>query len=197
MADLRLLYIASSHGKELDYHLRQVAPEMAVKGLWISGCKVKRMTDYVKRLRRDVVSFRPNRVIIFLLHNNICFHLEKNPTPTAVNKAVEEFMELVQIVRELVPLALVMASCPLPRVACNSFNHAMCSQYNRMAVSAGEALAARKNHLPTIFPYFAWENVKSSRTGVRVYFRSRDGLHLTPNGKRELAKLWTRVCKEG
>lgn len=197
MGQIRLLYIASSHGRFMAYHLRMVDRNVVVKGIWTPGIKIAAMASEIDRRRQEIVLYRPSHIIFHLLHNDICFHVELNSLPTSVPAAVGELMSEIRKLRMLVPDAIVMASCPFPRLPARGFTSSKCFEYNRLAVRASEQLASERFHVVTIFTSKLWENVKNARTGSSLCIRTSDGLHLTYTGKREVAKEWLYVCHNG
>lgn len=194
---MRLLYIASSHGRMLDYHVKRVDPSITVKGIWVSGIKTKAMHDTVIRRQEEIISYQATHIIVHLMHNDIAFSLEHNALPEPVPVAVRMLMSLIRFLRQIVPNAVIMGSCPFPRLPANGFSAAKCFQYNRMAVRAAEQMASLKFGLITVFTKALWDNVKNARTGSPACIKAHDGLHLTPRGKREVAQAWIKVCKEG
>lgn len=169
MAAIRLLYIASSHGRFMIYHLKRVDPNAVVKGIWVPGIKIAGMSSTIDRRQHEIASFRPTHVIFHLLHNNICFNIEKNAIPTTVPVAVGELMTEIRKVRKIVPQAVVMASCPFPRLSANGFTPSKCFEYNKLAVRASEQLASERFHVVTIFTSKLWDNIKNARTGSSLH----------------------------
>lgn len=192
----RVLYIASSHGRELDYHMHRVCPDIPVYGVWISGVKIKAMYEHVKYNIDSIVDYAPTHCFILLLHNDICFSMVHNPEPMKVPEAIFNYIKLVDFLRARLPETVFIATCPLPRVPKNRFSALMCTQYNHLAVRAGECLADRRYGLRTIFMDQFWKNVKRDYAANPKYLKSVDGLHLTPTAKRIVATKWLCACHE-
>lgn len=192
----RILYIASSHGRAVDYHMRKVRPEVPVLGVWIGGIKIKAMTQHVVHNIDAITAFRATHCLVHLMHNDICHSIVHNPEPMSVPEAMFNFYKLVRYLREKMPTVIIIASCPFPRVPKNGFTSSMCRQYNRLAVRAGECMADRRYQLRTLFIPEFWINVKSTHTANPRYLKSVDGLHLTPTAKRLVATRWLSVCHD-
>lgn len=190
----RILYIASSHGREIDYHIRRLDSLVPVLGLWIGGVRIKGMTSYVVNNIQRIVDYSPSHCIVHLMHNDVCHSLVHNPIPMPIPEAMFNFIKLIKYLRRFLPNAVFLASCPFPRIPRNYFTAGMCLQYNRLAVRAGESMADRRYELRTIFVQELWLSVKGEYAANPCYLKSKDGLHMNANGKRLIASKWLQAC---
>ena len=192
----RMLYIASSHGKSMDWAIRHVDHRVQVKGIWKSGGKVLEMIEIVKKRMGEILRFDPDCIIIHLGHNDISYHYKFNPRPRKVKLVVEDLHVFYLALSFMMPNAKVVVSCPFPRVSSeeSGYTAKMAKGYNGEAVRASERLGSKKRDISTCFVKSLWKRVKKDE-GNSIYFQPCDGLHLLPAGKIVVAREWLRACQ--
>ena len=187
---MRVLYFAESHGRFLDDHLLSQDPSLVVLGMWISGAKMHGIEWLIGRRLPEIIDFSPDVVFLHLGHNDLSYHVKHNPQPMKCPDAAVELHAIVIALKEFLPQACIIVSCPFPRVSSGDYTQEQALSYNRVAKRFCDRIGERK--LNSCFCKDLWFRIKTTE-GNPVYFKE-DGLHLLPIGKRAVVRTWLRAC---
>jgi hypothetical protein len=142
----------------------------------------------------NILNFNPRYVLLHTGHNDLAFHLRKNPVPKDSSQVTQITLDAATLLQRNHPSAKIILSAPFPRIftAHSSLPMPDILHYNKTAKRHGTRLRSEAANLnfTTLINNEMWKNkdnleVKSANLLI-------DGPHLTQTAKKDMINRWIK-----
>jgi lysophospholipase L1-like esterase len=188
---MRLGIIGDSHCREAESHITNINSSISVYTLCAPD-KVPFIRFRFRLTLHLIQAFNPDAIVIHAGHNDMARHPFYNPRPRISRDVTTDLIQLAQEIHGHFPHAKIVLSSILPRkiTPASSLNPELTAKYNKLAVRHGLRLrtAATAHGFTTNLNMFMWAHVYKYEANTQ--FICSDGVHLTSEGTKELARSW-------